>query len=366
MDSEIIKNWTACSHFGDIMTHKLQQIKNTQRLLYDIAQGGEGDRKHKRGLFNFVGKLSKTLFGIMDDDDAQFYHDQIERLEQGTATLTQLVKRQLIIVKSTLCTFNETLTGIEYNEKMREGFSKLQPCVAAFGSQVENVTYLLSLKITKERHIANALDASHAIQQTLDILVDGIADAQKGSLPPRVISPTLLLDTLKSSSPSFPTDTTLPFPLCKDYLHSMYQLSDVRLYTYKERLGHVITVPLVRKKTFTGLRMIPIPVPVNREHFLYIDVRDSVLCLDRARQYYFTMTEDELPKCQLAEPGHYVCTHQHTLSSTLTTDSCAMTMLQKKNSLPSLCNTRFVRLSNTVWTQFTNNSWIYFAPILIS
>jgi len=75
------------------MTHKLQQIKNKQRLLHDNAQGGEGDRKHKRGLFKFSGKLSKTLFGIMDDDDAQFYHGQIERLEQGTTTLTQLVKR---------------------------------------------------------------------------------------------------------------------------------------------------------------------------------------------------------------------------------------------------------------------------------
>ena len=57
-------------------------------------------------MFNFVSKLSKTLFGIMDDDEAQFYHDQIERLEQDTATLTQQVKRQPIIVKSTLCTFN--------------------------------------------------------------------------------------------------------------------------------------------------------------------------------------------------------------------------------------------------------------------
>ena len=78
-------------------------------------------------MFNFVGKISKTPFGIMDDDDyAKFYHDQIECLEEGTTTLTQLVKRQMIIVKSTLCTFNETLTGIEYNEKkMREGLSKL-------------------------------------------------------------------------------------------------------------------------------------------------------------------------------------------------------------------------------------------------
>jgi hypothetical protein len=103
----IVKNWTACSHFSDIMAHKLQQIRKTQQL-FDIAQGEEEDRRHKRGLFNFVGKVSKTLFGTMDDDDAQFYHDQIERFEQGTATLTQLVKRQLIIVKSTLCTLNET------------------------------------------------------------------------------------------------------------------------------------------------------------------------------------------------------------------------------------------------------------------
>jgi len=37
----------------------------------------------------------------------------------------------------------------------------------------------------------------------------------------------------------------------------MYQLSDVRVYTYKEHLGYTITVPLVHKKTFTILRMIP-------------------------------------------------------------------------------------------------------------
>jgi hypothetical protein len=135
-----------------------------------------------------------------------------------------------------------------------------------------------------ENHIAKALDASHAIQRTVDILVDNIADAQRGSLPPRVMSPTLLLDTLKGSSPTFPADTTLPIPLGKDYLHSMCQLSDVRMYTYKKRLGYVISVPFVQKRTFTVLKMVPIPVPVNQEHFLYIDVRESVLCLDRAKQ----------------------------------------------------------------------------------
>ena len=220
------------------------------------------------------------------------------------------------------------------------------------------------LKIAIEGHIAKALDASHVIQRTLDILVDNIADAQKGSLHPRVMSPTLLLDTLKSSSPSFPADTTLPFPLGKAYLHSMYQLNDVRVYTYKKLLGYVILVPLVHKRTFTVLRMVPINVPANQEHFLYTYVLDSVLCLDRTKQYHFTMTEDELPKRKTAEPGHYVCKHQRTLLLTLTTKSCAVTMLQMRDSLPSVYDTRLVRLSTTVWTQLVNNSWIYFTPNL--
>jgi len=220
----------------------------------------------------------------------------------------------------------------------------------------------LSLKIAVESHIAKALDASHAVQQTLDILVSNLTEAQKGSLSPRVMSPALLVEILRSSIPSFPADTTLPFPLGKDDLHLIYQFSDVCVYTYRKRLGYVISVPLVHKRTLTVLRMIPISVPVDQEHFLYIHVRDSVLCLDQNRQYYFTMQEGALAKCKLAEPGRYVCTHQRTLLSTVTTESGAVKLLHKRDSLPPVCDTRLIRLSNTVWTQLSNNSWIFYAP----
>jgi len=122
--------------------------------------------------------------------------------------------------------------------------------------------------------------------------VENIAEAQKGILPPRVLSPVLLLGTLKNSVSSFPTDTILPFPLGKDYLLSLHQFNDVCVYTYRKLLGYVMSVPLVNKRTFTVWRMIPIPVPVDHDHFLYIDVRDSVFCLGQTNQYYFPMQED--------------------------------------------------------------------------
>jgi hypothetical protein len=132
--------------------------------------------------------------------------------------------------------------------KMRDGLSQLQMYVTTFGSQIENATYLLSLKITIEDHIAKALDASQAIQRALDILIDSIADAQKGTLPLRVASPTLLLDALRDSSPSFPPDTTLPFPLGKSVVNSTSQnMYTQALFKYNpiQTTRHAATSPLL-------------------------------------------------------------------------------------------------------------------------
>ena len=158
---------------------------------------------------------------------------------------------------------------------------------------------------------------------------------QKRTLPPRVAPPTLLLAALNNSGSSFPHDATFPFPLGKDYIHALYQLCNVHVYIYRERQDYVISVPLVHKRTFSVLRMIPIPVPMKqKKSFLYNDVVQSILCMDRAKQYYFTMTESELAQCKALAVGQYVCTRQGTLLSTVPAESCAVLMLHKKETLP--------------------------------
>ena len=113
------------------------------------------------------------------------------------------MKQQLMIVKSVLCTFKEMLTDIEHNElKMAERLNQLEARKHFWYS--ENTTYLLSLKIAIESHIAKALDASQAVQRTLNLLVESLARAKEGTLPPRVMSPALLLATLRNGVSSFP------------------------------------------------------------------------------------------------------------------------------------------------------------------
>ena len=86
--------------------------------------------------------------------------------------------------------------------------------------------------------------------------------------------------------------------------------------------------------------MVPLPLPVDQDHFVHIDMRDAVVCVDQAKQYYFSMREEELSTCKLGEPGHYVCTHQHTLLSTMNSKSCAVALLKKRDNLPPVAQTR--------------------------
>jgi len=41
-------------------------------------------------VFNFIGEVNKILFGTMDNDDAQYYNEQIKRSEQNSGSLTDL------------------------------------------------------------------------------------------------------------------------------------------------------------------------------------------------------------------------------------------------------------------------------------
>jgi hypothetical protein len=122
----VIRNWTRCAHFGNDARERLNQLTKTENLLKEITGQETGGKRKKRGVFNFIGELSKILFGTMDDDDAKYYNDQIKLFEQNSEDITTLLKQQLSVIRSSLGAVNSTLMDVEYNENlMKEGISKI-------------------------------------------------------------------------------------------------------------------------------------------------------------------------------------------------------------------------------------------------
>ncbi|XP_047004856.1 uncharacterized protein LOC124623110 [Schistocerca americana] len=69
-------------------------------------------RRQKRGIFNFVGEISKILFGTLDDADAAYYKTHIDRMEARSEQLSKLSKEQVAVARATL-----TVSAIVHAQK---------------------------------------------------------------------------------------------------------------------------------------------------------------------------------------------------------------------------------------------------------
>jgi hypothetical protein len=91
-----LKSWTACNHLDELTSTRLRQVRETGRLVANIVGRDDGKHRRKRGLFDFVGKVSKVLFGTLDGVDTQYYNEQTEHFEQNSNSY--LLRQQLTTV----------------------------------------------------------------------------------------------------------------------------------------------------------------------------------------------------------------------------------------------------------------------------
>jgi hypothetical protein len=59
-----------------------------------------------------VGEISKILFGTLDENDADYYEQQIRHFERNSEDTTELLKQQVYVMRSTLGALNDTLADM--------------------------------------------------------------------------------------------------------------------------------------------------------------------------------------------------------------------------------------------------------------
>lgn len=70
----------------------------------------------KRGLINLVGNIIKGAFGTLDENDAEYYNNAINKVNSNEKHLLDLLKQQVQVAKSTLTNFNNTITNFNHNK----------------------------------------------------------------------------------------------------------------------------------------------------------------------------------------------------------------------------------------------------------
>jgi hypothetical protein len=229
-------------------------------------------------------------------------------------------------------------------------------------AETREKTDTFGAKIEIEDHILRVNNAINTLQRKSDLLISSVVNAQKGVLQPQVISPRLLMESLTKSISAFPKDTILPFPLSKDSSHLVLRVSRMQVYIKEGILAFVILLPLINRGTFSIYKLIPIPVPLDKSKFLYVDTGNQFLWIDQGRQFYFTTDKGWLDECRVLDSRSYVCKQNQPLLSSHLHDNCEVKLLQPRSNIPHSFDKRIVEIYNSVWTQLDNNEWIYFVP----
>jgi hypothetical protein len=202
-------------------------------------------RREKRQLFNAIGRISKTLFGTLSDEDGIFFDTQVGKINENEHKMATTIERQTTLlnnlfslttnstndVNSKLKIFQESLNSLEKtrNEIHEDGnFNKLNQ---GLNELFSIGTYAISQYQQRQEELYMALIQPESV------------------LTPKIFDPSMLMKQLKNLQEHLPTYLAFPFKLSENNIFKIYHLSKVRLISRNHHIIFEITIPLSTRST---------------------------------------------------------------------------------------------------------------------
>jgi len=97
--------------------------------------------------------------------------------------MNTLLKQQLSVIRSSLGAVNSTVADVAYNKNlMKEELNRITKYMNSLKTETNEKISLLHAKIEVEVHNLRVNNAMHTLQNNLDLLIESIIHAQKGSI----------------------------------------------------------------------------------------------------------------------------------------------------------------------------------------
>lgn len=310
--------------------------------------------RQKRGIFDGVSYALKWLIGTPDADDAKYYDNVIQQIEKDDKSFQSLLKEQVLIVKSTISHFNESIVSLKIHEQtFNDNIRKLNSFMqneANFEVEMEESVIIIS-------HLNILTYLVTELNEQYDTLINSILFAKLNVIHPRVIGPKNLIDELSNNVRLLKQGTNFPLPLDYAHAYKLVEISELLVYFDNNKLVFIIQIPLVNDQVFNLYKLHPLPIPVSHLTFAHIIPTFPYLAISTSRINYVQF--NDLKECKGLSEEEYIC-NKNVIYSTLTNPTCETLLLTSTtNKIPETCETRNTYGNFEIWHPLRNNKWIY-------
>lgn len=267
-----------CGPLTAQLRHELDQFTQYNELLLTPHHVN----RRKRGYFNGVGSLTRTLFGILDEDFAEKYEKDIEKVHTNEDYLLNLIKNQTTIIEAE----NSILRKNE--EFMRQQFSAIKNFTREVNFTLSNIqSTLLSVMIMNDLNGA-ALTSSlllSNLKRTQDILMNTLTNVNRGHLDTHLLTPQQLMKQLDIISARIPARLTLPIKDARSDLKQLYKLVYVKARITTQFLLYEIHIPLASDEDYTAYRIITLPIQRDGKNII-VNTQSPYLAINFRKSRY--------------------------------------------------------------------------------
>ncbi|KAG8282451.1 hypothetical protein J6590_036417 [Homalodisca vitripennis] len=216
--------WTE-AHFQQTRDNMNNTGLKIKRLYEVIGTEPVTTNRRKRGLFNTIGIGMKTLFGTMDDDDAEYYNEKIATMDLNQHRVYQLERDQLTVVRHAISDITHTFKDFRTNQ---DTIIKTQNYLEQLQELTKRKVFSIDERMKLYFRVLGALQIIDLICKDVDSVVtylylgiDGMRNNQLSSL---LVAPDELIKYLKDINSQLKTGSTLTLVVTEHTIHEYYSL----------------------------------------------------------------------------------------------------------------------------------------------
>lgn len=346
-------NFTICTNDLHMLEINFQHVTKSRSVIQSLV-----GHRAKRGLLNVVGNVQKYLFGTLSAGDGEYYDAQLQTITNNLGDSLTLIKDQSQVVGDCIKKFNETINNAEYNEGLLR--QKTEELTNAVNVARQKLSTVQTEQLVEECS-SRLMFLINKYRTDVESLINSILFAKMGLLHPSIITPDVLVDTLKEADHVLPDESRFPVPLDHEQGHNLLRMMRITAYYTNGKLIILLHLPLVRTANYDYYHVTPLPFHIENSTYGYIKPEEPYFLVDSPRAEFSIMSEFDLSKCYTFDNGFdVVCKGAHPLLSISSSTLCTASLFYLPNKLPLSCETRVLNIKSALWEPLiTSNSWIY-------
>nr|XP_033331102.1 uncharacterized protein LOC117223082 [Megalopta genalis] len=251
--------------------NQLRQImKNTHKQIQTIQTLEGRDLRHRRGLINAIGSLSKSLFGTLHNDDLENLHKGMDKIYDGQHKLASSISNQTAVIRVLL---------EEANRGSRTNYDSLIEVLNNNTQQIQMVRALEAM-----------IPITQGLRDDTSTLLTAITMGKHGIIDTQLLTPEILAQVINGVQSQRPGASMLDGR--RDYT-LLLDIADVAIFLTRGHLVYHLSIPIMEKPIFQLQHLIPIPQRIGKHHIVIIPESEWI-AIDETKRSYLQTEQQQL------------------------------------------------------------------------